>query len=182
MLQSTGSQRVGHSLATEQPPTHPHAVIYLPSRSFECYVPGTFTVRKYRDKHGTREGNGKVMKKRSLLYILGHAWRCVLVSVTPSRPACAIPWTVAHQALPMGFSRQECWSELPLPSPGDLPDPGIEPGSPILQADSYRLSHREVRVEVRGRYTRETQSWEVVSTKEGTGALQGWLGTRDSEG
>ena len=35
----------------------------------------------------------------------------------------------------MGFSRQECWSGLPFPSPGDLPDPGIEPGSLALQAD-----------------------------------------------
>ena len=49
----------------------------------------------------------------------------------------ATPWTVAPQApLPMGFSRQEYWSGLPFPSPGDLPDPGIEPGSPTLQADS----------------------------------------------
>ena len=47
----------------------------------------------------------------------------------------ATPWTVAHQArLSMGFSRQECWSGLPFPSPGDLPDPGIEPRSPALQA------------------------------------------------
>ena len=46
-------------------------------------------------------------------------------------------WTVARQApLSMGFSRQEYWSGLPFPSPGDLPDPGIEPGSPTLQADS----------------------------------------------
>ena len=45
------------------------------------------------------------------------------------------PWTVAHQAPPsMGFSRQEYWSELPFPSPGDLPDPGIEPRSPALEA------------------------------------------------
>ena len=36
----------------------------------------------------------------------------------------------------MGFSRQECWSGLPFPSPGDLPDPGIEPRSPALQADA----------------------------------------------
>ena len=36
----------------------------------------------------------------------------------------------------MGFSRQECWSGLPFPSPGDLPNPGIEPGSPTLQADT----------------------------------------------
>ena len=48
----------------------------------------------------------------------------------------ATPWTVAHQApLSMGFSRQEYWSGLPFPSPGGLPDPGIEPGSPALQAD-----------------------------------------------
>ena len=41
--------------------------------------------------------------------------------------------TVAHQAPPsMGFSRHEYWSGLPFPSPGDLPDPGIEPGSPAL--------------------------------------------------
>ena len=47
------------------------------------------------------------------------------------------PWTVACQApQPMGFSRQEYWSGLLFPSPGDLPDPGIEPGSPSLQADS----------------------------------------------
>ena len=43
------------------------------------------------------------------------------------------PWTVAYQALPsMGFSRQEYWSGVPLPSPGDLPNPGFEPRSPAL--------------------------------------------------
>ena len=48
----------------------------------------------------------------------------------------AIPWTVVYQAsLSMGFSRQEYWSGLPFPSPGDLPDPGIEPRSPALQVD-----------------------------------------------
>ena len=47
------------------------------------------------------------------------------------------PWTIAYQAPPsMGFSRQEYWSGLPFPSPGDLPDPGIEPGSPAFQADA----------------------------------------------
>ena len=46
-------------------------------------------------------------------------------------------WTVAHQIpLSMGFPRQEYWNVLPFPSPGDLPDPGIELGSPALQADS----------------------------------------------
>ena len=48
-----------------------------------------------------------------------------------------IPWTVIHQApLSMEFSRQEYWSGLPFPSPGYLPDAGIKPGSPALQADS----------------------------------------------
>ena len=47
------------------------------------------------------------------------------------------PWTIAYQApSSMGFSRQEYWSGLPFPSPGDLPHPGIKPGSPALQADT----------------------------------------------
>ena len=58
----------------------------------------------------------------------------------------ANPWTIAHQApLSMGFSRQEYYSGLPCPPPGDLADPGIEPASPVtpaLQADSLLLSHR----------------------------------------
>ena len=49
----------------------------------------------------------------------------------------ATSWTVAHQApLSMGFSKQEYWSGLPFPSLRDLPDPGIKPRSPALQADA----------------------------------------------
>ena len=49
----------------------------------------------------------------------------------------ATPWTVPLQAPPSkGYSRQEYWSGLPFPSPEDLLDPGIKPGSPALQADS----------------------------------------------
>ena len=48
-----------------------------------------------------------------------------------------IPWTIAYQApQSMEFSRQEYWSGWPFPSPGDLPNPGIEPGFPALQADA----------------------------------------------
>ena len=47
------------------------------------------------------------------------------------------PWTVVQQApLSMGFSKQKYWNGLPFPSPGDLPDPGIEAGAPALQEDS----------------------------------------------
>ena len=58
--------------------------------------------------------------------------------VTKSCLTLLTPWTIAHQApLSMGFPRQEHWSGLPFPSPGDLPNPGIEPRSPpALQADS----------------------------------------------
>ena len=49
----------------------------------------------------------------------------------------ATPWTIAYHASPsMEFARQEYWSGLPFPSPGDLPDPGIEPRSPALQVDA----------------------------------------------
>ena len=66
----------------------------------------------------------------------------------------ATPWTVAHQApLSMGFSKEEHWSGLPLPSPGDLPDPVIKPASPVspaLQADSLPLK-RSGKILVRNR-------------------------------
>ena len=52
----------------------------------------------------------------------------------------ATPWTVAHQALlSMGFSRQEYWSGLPFPSPGDLANPWIEPGSPTLAGGFFTI-------------------------------------------
>ena len=57
-------------------------------------------------------------------------------SLSRVRPFAA-PRTVAYRApLSMGFSRQEYWSGVPFPSPRDLPDPGVEPGSPALQADA----------------------------------------------
>ena len=59
------------------------------------------------------------------------------VKVFPVMSDSATPWTVALQApLSMRFSRQEYWSGLPFPPPGDLPNPEIKPGSPALQADS----------------------------------------------
>ena len=63
----------------------------------------------------------------------------------------ATPWTVAHQApQSMEFSRQEYWSGLPFPPPGDLLNPGIEPGYPAFQADSFTISAtREALAEVK---------------------------------
>ena len=62
---------------------------------------------------------------------------CTVVLVTQSCLTLCDPTDGPHQApLSTEFSRQGYWSGLPFPSPGDLPDPGIEPGSPALQADS----------------------------------------------
>ena len=61
----------------------------------------------------------------------------VAVSLLSLHLTLATPWTVARQApLSVGFFRQEYWSGLPFPSPGDLPHPGIEPTPPELQVDS----------------------------------------------
>ena len=77
--------------------------------------------------------DGKVIKEGKLKMMR----RCGGVLAAKSCPSLATPLTVARQApLSMGFSRQEYWSGLPFSSPGDLPDPGIKPGSPALQADS----------------------------------------------
>ena len=63
----------------------------------------------------------------------------VLSRVRPS----ATPWTVAHQApLSTGLSRQEYWSELPFPSPGDLPNPASNLGLPHCRQILYQLSHK----------------------------------------
>ena len=75
----------------------------------------------YLNKHNTLQ----------IIYIYGGGGL-----VAKSCPTLATPWTLACQApLSMGFSRQEYWSGLPFLSPGDLPHPGTEPGSPALQAD-----------------------------------------------
>ena len=69
----------------------------------------------------------------SLLIVLNVRGSKVKVKSLSRIRLFATPWTVAYQASQsVGFSRQEYWSGLSLPSPGDLPDPGIEPGSPTL--------------------------------------------------
>ena len=74
--------------------------------------------------------------------VTGTVTKCYLESIFAVQLLSCVwrfvtPWTIAHQApLSMGFPRQEHWSRLTFPSPGDLPDPGIKPKSPALQADS----------------------------------------------
>ena len=103
-----------------------------------------------KSRKSERDGiNRGIPESGSRAKILGLGRKNVLGMGVTSSPNCfleqlraesswiATPQTVAHQApLSMGFSRQEYWSGVPLPSPGDLPDPGIEPRSPSLQADT----------------------------------------------
>ena len=66
----------------------------------------------------------------------GVPFLCAVLSHFSHVQLFVTPWTVAHWApLSIGFSRQEYWSGLPFPTPGDLPDSGIKPESPALQAD-----------------------------------------------
>ena len=87
-----------------------------------------------------------VPQNESAIHIHVRVCVCVCVCV-PSRfghvQLFETPWTVACQApLSMGFSRQEYWRGLPCPPPGYLPNPGIKPLSPGLQADSLPMSHQ----------------------------------------
>ena len=108
--------------------------------------------------------------------------------VTQSCQLFRTPWTVAYQAPPsMGFSRQDCWSRLPFPSPGDLPNPGIKPGSPTLQADALPSEppSRRMQMKITMRYhftsvrmaivkkTRNTQGrcFKLVEKKEPLGTI-----------
>ena len=76
------------------------------------------------------------------LCVLGSltTWNLDSKSKCPEKSETVSPSVMSDSLQPhglsMGFSRQEYWSGLPFPSPGDLPDPGLEPGSPALQADS----------------------------------------------
>ena len=89
----------------------------------------------------------KMISAFGSIFILSGSHTCIITDTDMLEFMCMLvaqscqslcdPWTVAHQApLSMEFSRQEYWSGLPIPSPRDLPHPGIKPGSPALLADS----------------------------------------------
>ena len=90
--------------------------------------------KKIRDTKGNFHAKMSTVKDRNCMNLIEaedikERWH----ENTEELQLCATPWTVAYQGpLSRGFSRQVYWSGLPFPSPGDLPNPGIEPGSPTL--------------------------------------------------
>ena len=107
-LQSMGSQRVEHDWVTS------HSLHFVGKIEYGKWL-FQYSVNLCFNNILTAGGNGVVTK---------------------SCPALVTPWTIACQApLSMVFSRQEFWSGLLFPSPGDLPNPGIKPRFPALQAD-----------------------------------------------
>ena len=115
-----GKSKGQRSLAGCRPWGHNFATTEQQQREL-IYVP----MRRHRDLRNSKSRSVKLDTYECCASLLSHV------------RVFAITWTVVHQApLFMGFSRKGYWSGLPCPSPGDHPNPGIEPGSPALQVDS----------------------------------------------
>ena len=114
--------------------------------TFLWWVSGKVSRSQHHQPSGRSNESGVMLVSRlpSLTSPTWRGFRCLQSSIKwkwSEVAQCvglfATPWTVAYQVPPsMGFSRQGCWSGLSFPSPGDLPDSGIEPRSPALQADA----------------------------------------------
>ena len=108
-----------------------------PRHSFQSFIK-CWCYRPHISDKGTDVQKGEVASLRRI-----KAVSCLEVKSLSRVWLFATLWTLTYQAPPsMGFSRQECWSGLPFPSPGDLPDPGIEPRLPHCRQTLYRLSHQ----------------------------------------
>ena len=122
---------------------------FLISFMTHYYLLSWWETKGWSYSQSSRNGPGLVEASHSYWNIWAHAVEWVSSACVPAQLlSCvqffATPWTVACQVpLSMGFPKQEYWSELPFPSLGELPDPGIEPMSPALQAYSLPLSHQE---------------------------------------
>ena len=119
-LQSMGSQRVGHDWATS---------LFF----FTVLLPFYIFIFSIWKENPLSFRNWQMSNVLRVLHLRSLEVKWSEVKLLNHVRLFATPWTIAYQAPPsMGFSRQEYWSGLPFPSPGDLPDPGIEPRSPTL--------------------------------------------------
>ena len=103
----------------------------------DCYCRSRKEEYKAQGQHTKRKGKNDHISNRKTRTLLVAQWIGSEMKSLSRVPLFATPWTVAYYVSPsMGFSRQESWSGLPFPFPGDLPNPGTEPGSPALQPDT----------------------------------------------
>ena len=121
---------------TTEPPGKPQGVCYLVAAAAAKSLQSCLTLCDPIDSSPPGSPVPGILQARTLEWVsisFSNAWKWkVKVKSLSHVRLLATPWTAAHQApLSMGFSRQEYWSGLPFPSPGDLPDPGIELGSHI---------------------------------------------------
>ena len=122
---------------------NPLVTLWTPSKEvpFHVYVLSILCVRAPKMNKSYPIPKNSSSHTESI-HTKGNSWELEKCSLSHVR-LFAIPWTVARQvSLSMGFSRQEYWSGLPFPSPGDLSDPGIQLVPPALQADSLPLNHQ----------------------------------------
>ena len=121
---------------------------YFPNPVIEPGFPA-FQILYYLYNQGSSYMIIHIISLKKMNYILFYIIPCTIfyvcfcVTVAQSYPTLCSLWTVAHQApLSMEFSRQEYWSGLQFPSPGDLSDPRIKSAYPALQGDSYCLDYQ----------------------------------------
>ena len=117
----------------------PKCSSYNPQNLYICYVMDKGGIKVL---DGIKLDNQLTLKCKDFPGLSGWARMCTCAKLLSHVQLFGPPWTVANQALlSMGFSRQEYWSGLPCPPPGNLPNPGVEPVSLYWQADSLLLSH-----------------------------------------
>ena len=115
---------------------------YWKKKERKCYPTGTLSRKQISlgILSKTEEAISQFTPKETLSHLVIHSWelfRYIQLLHFSNKNLLTTLWTVVYQApLSMGFSLQEYWSGLPFPSPGDLPNPGIEPRPPLLQADA----------------------------------------------
>ena len=147
-----------------------HAFIYGFIVTQACFLP--WYSDSFLERSLTRSGLPKFLGFPSLSTVpYRDFYRCLYMCWLFSRVwLFATPWTVAHQAaLSVDFSRQEYWSGLPFPSPGDLSHPGIEPRSPSRQADFLSAEPQGKLTEVRAGQQKRLSTEELMPSKCGAG-------------
>ena len=140
---------LAHLVSSPQPLAN--EILAFPERVFRLSV---MPSNENRSRYGKDKIGGLILKEKSHGHLRWHpsgcqnllknfrSIRCCLV--TQSCPTLAIPWTRVLQAPPsMRFPRQEYWTGLPFPPPGDLPSPGIEPESPAFAGRFLTTEHVE---------------------------------------